>query len=785
MIESNNLEICRLPPSFVQKRNSRKISNKLNVFKYQDLNVSTISDQLLDVIKNSSFMTKLDQLKIITKALTLSELQSYLLKKLLLDEPNVIKVYTILAPLCTYASFKANQPLFSIGDKVKKAYILINGTIKLTKPEMINKTIPPYEYYTIINGYIEDGHNYLFGKTIEANQSIYPIDKEDVNELNLILFKKVITSLDIDNANDFEEYAEKLMLQFKVTRNQLDLSSNDLITQSIIAIKLAHISMNKINKNAYLIDNKIKREIKICVYHDYIINTPGSLIAKNDINSDNIYKEKAVSVTQSELMAIPYELYSTNILSERKKVVDREVSFFIKHFFFQSIYKKKFAKSYLDLFTYKVYKKDEIVIHENSKSEEILFIKQGMIKLSMNKSIIEVQALIHYIECMVRSESKDDDYPNIVSNPKDNCDQYKSRRMINLYDIDEKEMLLSEFCFYGINSIYTAKVISQNAIVYRLSLIDLIKIIQEEPKVYKAFEYNSVYKMKMLKMRMIKFNSLIISKIDYQYSSDLDNNDAINNDNNNDIVYCNDSYLNKNDILNYPSLCPIKRSVIKNKIDIAKITNKITMKKICELNPNLKSKSLFKLKKNHSLHYKENNLIKRLTRELNIKEIESLSYIKPSEKVETILPKNITKKRSSSLFSRNFLMKNRQNNKKSNIDNNNYHILHYIKHPKKSFFSLNNNNNTHRVKYIFPKLQTSSTHYDTDRDNTQNNSHRDYSSFDSQITNLKQITSQRFTNQSIIYPLRNRHIYDYKSFTALHKMNIDYKKTITNRLNQS
>ena len=233
----------------------------------------------------------------------------------------------------------------------------------------------------------------------------------------------------------------------------------------------------------------------------------------------------------------------------------------------------------------------------------LYFIKKGKIRLSYNKSILEIHSLINLIKEQIKQKvfDKETNKDNpIIKYLEENENLYsvsgdidlikpelqkKQERILMIYQ--ENKCLGYESYYYGLKYLYTATVASDNVEVYKISITQLAKIFNNKnEKCYIDLASQAENSLFFLMKRFIKINELLMnfSKKRKEIDNEVEKNQTIT--------------INKNNSHNYFRIKSVKISS-----EIAKILPNIQKYKIIRnpdtsklfisnLNPQIMNKKL-------------------------------------------------------------------------------------------------------------------------------------------------------------------------------------------------
>ena len=164
----------------------------------------------------------------------------------------------------------------------------------------------------------------------------------------------------------------------------------------------------------------------------------------------------------------------------------------------------------------------QYIMKENEFTEYIYFLKEGNIEISMNKSLIQLHALIKELYSIIESKSSlniynfNDSQYNFIKNnkilsqfqkeksPKKIMNNVDNVNLIKLIQIEKKDCFGIENAFYNIKNYYSIKVVSNKAKVYKLNIKDISKIISNENAIKINYENEARNKVEFILIRLFK-----------------------------------------------------------------------------------------------------------------------------------------------------------------------------------------------------------------------------------------------------------------------------------------
>ena len=202
----------------------------------------------------------------------LAELKTYLLKisklpnKFFIEhinEPSYMKIIDNSLCTCEYKKIRyKNSIIYDINKEAYYFYIILNGQVKLSKLKKLQKEMNGYNYYNILLNYKKEKEYYLLKKTIDDNYYNFPVDYNDIENIENILIKLNIMKMEYENNSNYPpEYLENLIKNFGSSLSYFGLESyKDVIkrkNEEIIVINNKLINEQKLGKCQKLIEYSI------------------------------------------------------------------------------------------------------------------------------------------------------------------------------------------------------------------------------------------------------------------------------------------------------------------------------------------------------------------------------------------------------------------------------------------------------------------------------------------------------------------------------------------------
>ena len=598
-----------------------------------------------------------------------------------------------------------NVPICEVNDIANYFYIILKGSAKIIKPEKYVNEMTTHEYYLLLMKYKKNKEYCLLDKTLKANFNLFPIDKKDIKDLERIYLKLLMIKQDEKfNEDPIEDLINKVGLKMsdfglmtyqefneKNKKNdeedKLFLSQNE--TEEIGEITIYNNENEKEREYNKENRNKIKNILSyiktdVTVYYSFLISEDKfhiihfkfidiKEISTNDYfgdfeNNKYIYRVMPTS-DELDLFLMKNDIYSEFMKNQKKKIKADQINFLIQNFCFTSINKHIFEKIYYNLFDFEHYKINDIIVKENTPVDYIYFIKNGIIHLVSNKSVVENHLMIKMIYDILKKEKRKDS--NKTFNKKymklyslsfgdkfeHSNKELNTKKNSNLMIYQDNQCLGHECFFFGLNYLYTAIAKSEEVELYKISVDKLKKIIKDKNNyVFNKFAEKSFESLSLFLKLIININFNLANSYNKNKSEDdiikkimkerqLSPDEKDNKNSSNAILKSRNYEKNPPKIFNYN----LKRKINMNKkLNLPKYNNNIFEVQFYKALPvlnkshNFKNISIYKDEKNN-----KNNDIGDKRREPEI---------------------SIFKRRNSSLFYQNSFRSFHSSNNISNIN---------------------------------------------------------------------------------------------------------------------
>ena len=491
-----------------------------------------------------------------------------------------------------YVKLQKGEVLFKIGDVGDKFYFILSGKISILKLSEIKDIPMTYVEYLQYCIFLWDNkEEYILNEVFKKNNKVLDIENiEDIIKIYRIIFinslrEKILNHMITRNNDLFKFFAE-----YKQSLSSFHLNENDLIKFEENPNKkvdwenyiLKHVRLS-LKENIFFEDyedtfkNKNQKNNITCfIYEPFLYFGPGLFFGDFALDSENAKRNATIRAEEKTFLAWMKSVDYANIIAPRRKIEKHyEIMFLYKNFFFKNTNVFTFEKKYFHLFPPREFLKNDNILIQNDKKNGLFFIKNGMIQMTLNISIFELQNLIRKIyEKMVKNKYfkkitaykgtnyliNEDTLKRLKKNLHDpilfNLKDKKSRlvselnKKINykLTIITQNELIGIEEIFLNLNNICSGVVISDKLVGYELSEKQLNIFLEEEKNIvflYTKYAINKIVTM-LDRLQNLKNNRIYIMKTKFENNNLNEEKNGTNDNekNNNENIFINSNVTN-------------------------------------------------------------------------------------------------------------------------------------------------------------------------------------------------------------------------------------------------
>ena len=332
-----------------------------------------------------------------------------------LDEPNnkeLTKILYKLSENLTYRELSKGLTLKQLGDEDCKFYILLKGKIAELSIRYRKLFLTINEYFLhIIKLHILQEH-FLLNEVLSRNKRVYEIPKDPISflknlknfnfEENYSSIKKTITLNEWYVNYDINEYIQLINVKKK---KRILKPEHIIIKEPEYAFIIPEYVFSKFLTDGYYIDTLTEpKHIKNLFTYITVKRSKFAILDKNTINSFEYYQ---------------------SIHSQQKEYLEK---LFKELYIFQGINTDFIMNNFSSFFEYKVVKKGDIIIKQDSPHYGIFLIKNGKFQVRTYRTINEVDNLIFILKHSI------DNFNNYVS-------EFQKEEKINKFNFNQNNIV--------------------------------------------------------------------------------------------------------------------------------------------------------------------------------------------------------------------------------------------------------------------------------------------------------------------------------------------------------
>ena len=360
--------------------------------------------------------------------------------------------------------------------------------------------------------------HYLICQMIEENKEKYPLrDISDLVRLKKIIFKlrlyMILTESSIKEAEILY-----MLYEFPTSYLNFDKVLNKIITVQ----KYVEILANNFKLYDYFYIKLLgteKSKVKLMKYVKTSKNLgPYSKFGNFELNDLRAKRELTVRCESDKciLLSIDKKMYSLAVFNAQRKKREQDIEIIHNSFLFKNLSKKYFNNKVFSMLRIKNAFKGNILIKQFETLNSFLFIKEGILELSLkNSSFNEFHQLIKEVREIIIKKAKEfkmnqkdlfDFDPEVDSKTSLHMNTIKgilNQRQTFLFHRNENGAFGDYEFFFEIPTILTATVVSDKCLYYQYENEKYQQLIQETYLLNESLKNNSFLKLKSLLKRMI------------------------------------------------------------------------------------------------------------------------------------------------------------------------------------------------------------------------------------------------------------------------------------------
>ena len=445
-------------------------------------------------------------------------------------EESIEKLLTFFGLEMKYQFFKEGEEIFKVGDTSVYLYLILQGKIEILKPTPEITYMSGNEYFAYIMYLKIRKEEQLLNINLEENYKVFDINKNEIDLLPSVYIYFIVELMKIGKKLNFEEelsVVNMTLSDLKLT--QETMNSREILSQCVEK-NVPFVPPLLMNKYKFIVDKDNKKKLKLIKYTRVLTLECDEFFGESAMG-ENEKRNATIRVLENSYIGyLSARLYKTNFFLEKKLSMQKKIIFLNERFFFKNINLKKFSKKYFNLFVYEKYLNGTILFKENEELNYVYFIEEGLVELTSTKTMLQVDIFLRGLQekFSLKEEENSLKYNALKSRTKDLEDYLNKTQNIKILIVGKNESLGIESFFYGIPYYATAKVASERAKIFKISIEQLYQILSIETDCFSSLKNLVLKKTKILLKRLFSMNNtklvLLDNKIVFNYKFDFNKN---------------------------------------------------------------------------------------------------------------------------------------------------------------------------------------------------------------------------------------------------------------------
>lgn len=340
------------------------------------------------------------------------------------------ELLTQIAKLITFVSYPKHSLIIKNGEKGSDFYITLSGLLQVFAIKPHTYSLTEEEYLFHLFKLRDNQEPELLKECIRLNNCVYPIGEDNFdNFVKNIAYQKgrgqtyqdspriiarakeTLKKLHVNPEKDKERYKGKLTIEEYLDMNKVELLVTDYSDEA------------KQRKNVTIPMHEMVNQIETGqTFGDVALENPNSRRTATLISVDDCY-----------FGVLDKNEYTALVKGVNDKNKRKFFSVIYSYSIFQLISKYSFEKRYYNFFKYQKCERNEMLVIEGSKCDNIYFLLNGEFEVIAHKNVIDVnKLLIQYKQTLIKLSSSGNErmrncvsnfaYVNYVSDEKENED---------------------------------------------------------------------------------------------------------------------------------------------------------------------------------------------------------------------------------------------------------------------------------------------------------------------------------------------------------------------------
>ena len=444
-------------------------------------------------------------------------------------EESIEKLLTFFGLEMKYKFFKEGEEIFKVGDASVYLYLILKGKIEILKPTPEITYMSGYEYFAYITYLKKRNEEYILNINLEENYKQFDLNKSEIELLPSIFINYIVELIRIGKNLDIEEELAVVNMTLKDIKYPNETRISYQILSKCIEENLQYVPLFLMKKYQFIIDKVNKKKLKLIKYARVLTLESDEFFGESAMGENEKRNATIRVLEDSYLGYLSASLYKTNFFIEKKLAMQNKIIFLNTRFFFKNINLKRFSRKYFNLFVYEKYLNGTILFKENEPLNYAYFIEDGQVELTTTKTMLQIDIFLRGLQekFSLKGDENILNYNALKARTKDLEDYLNKTQNIKILIAGKNECLGIEPFFYGIPYYATAKVSSQRAKIFKISIEQLWQILNIETDCFSSLKNLVLNKTTILLERLFSMNNtklvLLDNKIIFNYEFDFNN----------------------------------------------------------------------------------------------------------------------------------------------------------------------------------------------------------------------------------------------------------------------
>ena len=440
--------------------------------------------------------------------------------------------------------------LFRIGDIPDNFYTIVQGKVEILKPKKYIEEKNCLEYLNILVDYERKEEFYLLNEIINLNFHLFEIRKRDLNEIKLSMIKNlldeyfkntwIIKGEKIINIIKDYNYEKEILANIDIDNDMILDLRNHYNKKKLKQLKddiykfLPEVFSQKMKKILQIINDKENiKKVTLLKYSQIVELKDKDFFGDTAFDTKSNRNATVHTLEDTHLCYLEKEHYDLLLRVDKKSQRLSSLHFLYDNFFLKHLSQDIFANAFFNNFIYEEKPKNSILFEQYSPSNFLYLIKTGEIELSNKSSIVQMYFLTKYLS-QLNLEDNAKEYIKKVKNfdtsklaPVVKNDFYFMKKDLTkkknyfLFNVLSKDLVGLESLVFDMPYLYTAKVISKSAFLYKIEKSILFQLIKNYDNILAHMAKDGKQKMKLILERFIENNRFQIKMVDENISKKI------------------------------------------------------------------------------------------------------------------------------------------------------------------------------------------------------------------------------------------------------------------------